>query len=190
MIPGLVGGPNGDEVTENDIVLFVPTTPGANTAGTFSFLFDGSDVDLVGSSEDIDALHVADDGTIFVSTIGTPAVGTLSGLRDEDVLMFVPSSMGSITAGSWSLFFDGSDVGMTSGGADTNALTLDAMGQMNFSTTGTLSAGGITAADEDIVRFSGTFGPPSSGVLSLLFDLSALGIAVDEDVDGLHYVGP
>ena len=58
-IPNLIGGPNGGEtITENDVVMFLPTSTGTNTAGQMWFIVDGDDIGLDSSAEDISGLWV------------------------------------------------------------------------------------------------------------------------------------
>ncbi len=184
-VPGLTGGPNGTTVEDRDIILFTPTSTGSTTAGSFSFYFDGSDVGLgTSSSEDIDALFEFPDGSLAISTLGNPSVPGLSGLADEDVLRFT-GTFGSLTSGTWTQFFDGSDVGLNGSSAG----DLDGIGWSDgttlvFSTQGDFTAG-ISWADEDVVRFAGTYGPATSGTASMQLDLSAIGIASTANVDDL-----
>ena len=106
---------------------------------------------------------------------------------DEDVRLFVPSALGASTAGTWSILFDGSDVGFGGVGAhDLDGITVD-NGELVFSTVGTYSAAGGAGDDEDISRFVGTFGTSTSGTATLVLDVSTLGIAAGEDVDSLTY---
>lgn len=186
-VPGLIGGPSGTTVEDRDLVIFSFTSSGANTAGSFSFVFDGSDVGLTTSSEDIDGVYEFPGGGLAISTLGNPSVTGVSG-ADEDILLFSATQYGSTTAGTWSHYFDGSDVGFsTSSSEDLNALTFENGVDLLFSCVGTWSAAGGGGADEDVGRFSGTFGAATSGSASLQLDLSALGISTAEDVDGLSY---
>lgn len=94
-----------------DIARFVPTSLGATTTGSFEVYFDGSDVALSTSGEKIDALARRADGKLLISVTGSAAVkngGTTIKAQDEDLLAFQPTSIGSNTAGTWSLAFDGS----------------------------------------------------------------------------------
>jgi len=187
-IPGLTGGPEGTTVREQDLVRFIPATLGASTSGSWEFYFDGSDVGLTTSGEDIDAVHVGAGGEIYISTIGNPGVSGWSGLRDEDVLIFNPTSLGAATAGTWDLLYDMSDVGYGSSGEDTGAITFDANGDLMLATAGNFSVTGATGSDEDIVTFLATSsGVNTSGASDLIYDLSTLGIATNEDVDGLFF---
>ena len=93
-----------------DIVEFTPTSLGSTTAGTFTWKFDGSDVGLTNTSEDVDAIYFLADGTLLVSTRSTFSVTGVSG-TDADLARFTATTWGSTTAGTWSWYLDGSDVG-------------------------------------------------------------------------------
>ncbi|MBT5737207.1 MAG: PKD domain-containing protein [Planctomycetes bacterium] len=184
-LPGLTGGPSGTTVEDSDLVLFTPTTTGSSSAGSWSFYLDGSDCALTTNGEDIDGVCYLDDGTLLISTLGTARGGGPTN-RDEDVMLFTPTSVGSASGGSWTTFFDGSDVGFSnSGGEDLNAISLDFDGSVLFSTQGTYSASGSSGADEDVSRFTGSFGSSTSGIAELIFDMSALGISTSADIDGI-----
>ena len=85
--------------------------------------FDGSDVGFDTTSENIDLLSLLPDGRLLISTTGNPSVPGLTTGKDEDVLAFTPTSTGSVTSGTWAIYFDGSDVGL----ADTNNEDVDAL---------------------------------------------------------------
>ena len=97
-------------VRASDIVRFIPTSTGDNTQGSFEWYLDGSDVGL-GSSEGIDAIGFTADGDLLVSIVNNFSVSGVRG-TDKDLLAFSASSLGSSTAGTWSLYFDGSDVSL------------------------------------------------------------------------------
>ena len=184
-VPGLIGGPSGTTVEDSDLLLYTPTTTGSNSSGSWTFYLDGSDCALTTNGEDIDGVCYLDDGTLLLSTLGTARGGGPTS-RDEDVMWFTPTSLGSASGGSWETFFDGSDVGFSnSGGEDLGAISLDFDGSLLFSTVGTYSASGASGDDEDVSRFTGTFGSATSGIAELLFDMSVLGISTSEDIDGL-----
>ncbi len=109
------------KVDDSDIVRFIPTQLGETTAGTFELYFDGSDVGLSAGNEDIDAFGFTPDGRLLISTYGRVEVPGVSA-RDEDLLVFTATSLGDNTQGTWELYFDGSDVDLTNGGEDVNAL--------------------------------------------------------------------
>ena len=168
-VPGISGG-----VDDSDIVIY--------QGGEWSLWFDGSDVDLTGNGEDVDAVEVLADGTILVSTEGQ---ATVSGIRawPEDMLAFTPESLGDDTVGTWAFHFDGSDVGLSGSNENVDAAAVDAAGSIDLSTRGALSVPGLTAADDDVAVFVPTsLGPDTAGSFSpdLLLDGSDLGLDAND----------
>jgi len=147
---GTVGALSFDD---SDILKFTATQLGTTTAGSFSLYFDGSDVGLSNNGEDIDALTILADGRLAISTTGRISANGASG-RDEDVFAFNATSLGANTAGSFSILFDGGDVGMSNSSEDIDALHISETNQFSLSTNGELAANGITSSDEDIVLFT------------------------------------
>jgi PKD repeat protein len=185
-VPGLTGGPSGTTAEDSDLILFTPVTTGATTSGSFSFLLDGSDLGLTTSNEDIDGVDEVP-GALRISTLGAFSVTGASG-EDEDVLNLANPVFGSASSGTWSLFFDGSDVGFSSTvDEDLDAIEFLPAGSLLFSTLGTYSAAGGAGESEDASTFTGTFGPTTSGTAALTLDLSALGISTAANVDGLAF---
>jgi hypothetical protein len=92
------GSVPGVSFAAEDILRFTPTSLGANTAGSWSFYADMSDVGITG-------------GNASASTGGTRLSAT-----NEDVFVFRPTALGSTTGGSYPspLFFDGSLYGLGS----------------------------------------------------------------------------
>ena len=115
-VPGLSG------TADEDLLVLTPTSLGATTSGTWAFYFDGSDVGLnTTADEDVDAAAVAGNGDIYLSTLGNFGVTGVSG-QDEDVFVCTPSSLGSTTRCTFSLFFDGTVHGL--GADDVDAIDL------------------------------------------------------------------
>ncbi|MGH7645052.1 MAG: PKD domain-containing protein, partial [Gemmatimonadales bacterium] len=169
---------------DSDILKFTATSLGATTAGTFSLYFDGSDVGLTSDdAEDIDAVELLADGRLLISTKGSPSVTGLSGLADEDILAFTPTSLGATTAGTWAIYFDGSDVGLSdSSDEDVDAVAVDASGRIYLSTLGNFSVTGVSGADEDVFVFTPTsLGSTTAGTYSptLFFDGDVYGVTGD-----------
>ncbi|MEO5888132.1 MAG: metallophosphoesterase, partial [Anaerolineales bacterium] len=102
---------NSLAVNPQDIVQFDASSLGSVTAGTFSMYFDGSDVGLDASGENIDSVSVLPDGRVLISTTGSTSVPGVTG-ADEDILAFTPTALGNVTSGTWAMYFDGSDVGL------------------------------------------------------------------------------
>jgi hypothetical protein len=167
-------------VDDSDIVRFDGTL-GAATSGTFSLYFDGSDVGLTATAHDLDAVELLTDGTILVSTAGAVTVPGVSAGRDEDLLAFTPTSLGDVTAGSFSMYFDGSDVSL--GAEDVDAAAVDASGNIYLSVIDVFAVPGVSGDDEDVFVFD----PTSTGGVTqgsylptLYFDGSAFGLAASD----------
>jgi hypothetical protein len=170
--------PNVGSVDDSDIVRFIPTSLGANTAGTFEMYFDGSDVGLTQSSEDVDAIDVLSDGRILISTTGNPSVPGLSGLADEDLLAFTPTSLGANTAGSWAIYFDGSDVGLTNTSEDVSGTWVATNGDIYLSTEGAFTVTGVSGDGADIFRcVPSSIGPNTACTFNMYWDGSANGLS-------------
>ena len=169
-VPGL------STVDDSDIVKFTASSLGDSTNGSFSWYFDGSDVGLTTNSEDIDGIDVMSDGRIMISTLGSASVPGAATARDEDILEFTPTSIGSNTSGSWSMHFDGSDV--IDASEDVDALSLDEGNLIYLSMFDAFTAGGISGADNDIIEFAiNQTGDTTTGTWQqLLFDASAFGV--------------
>jgi hypothetical protein len=179
-VPG-VGG-----IADEDIVLF--------NAGTWSLFFDGSDVGLGNNGgEDVDAFEILSDGSVVVSVIGaptaTPDVPGITGEADEDLLRCT-GTFGSATSCTWSMYFEGSDVGLsTNDGEDVDAADVSGSNVL-LSTLGSFGVSGLSGADEDVfVCNGGTRGSATTcGSFALFFDGSAFGLT--DDIDALDAVGP
>lgn len=178
-------------VDDSDIVRFVPTSTGSTTAGSFEWFFDGSDVGLSTNDEDVDAIGFASDGRLVVSTLGSFSVSGASG-ADEDLVAFAATSWGSVTAGTWSLYFDGSDVGLsTSSSEDVNGVWIDgASGDIYLTTVGAFSVSGASGDGSDVFACApGSLGASTTCTFGpgLYFDGSARGFA-GEIADALEIV--
>ena len=144
-LPGL------GKVDDSDILRFVPTSLGEDTSGTFEWYFDGSDVGLTKGGEDIDGLTVLEDGRLLISTTGNAYVkGVVA--KDEDMIIFTPTTLGANTSGSWELAFDGSDIGLKKGSEDINGISGDVSnGELFFTTFGYFQAQDVGGNGADIV---------------------------------------
>jgi len=168
-------------VDDSDIVRFDAVSLGTTTAGTFSLFFDGSLAGLTTNGEDVDAIDLLPDGRLIVSTFNGVSVPGLGGTwQDEDLLAFTPSSPGDYTSGTWSVYFDGSDVGLsTSASEDVDGVEIAANGDIYLTTLGDFSVNGVDGADEDIFACQS----PVTGVATvcsfssvLFFDGSLFGL--------------
>ncbi len=177
------GNVGGVSFADEDILAFDVDT------AVWSILLDGSDVGLSGAgARDVDAFHFLDDGSIILSFLGNTTIPDVGSVDDSDLVRFVPTSLGSSTAGSFEMYFDGSDVGLTRSGEDIDSVSVTASGDLLLSTLGSFSVPGVSGADEDILRFSpSSLGSSTSGSWSLEFDGSDVGLsdASSEDVSGV-----
>ncbi|MEM7307975.1 MAG: S8 family serine peptidase [Planctomycetota bacterium] len=114
----------GASGADEDLFIFSASSLGASTSGSFTRLFDGSDVGFGGNgAEDVTALHWSSSNEFYLSTLGTFSVSGLSG-PDEDVFLFTATSTGNTTAGSASAFYDATAAGIA-GNEDTRAVHID-----------------------------------------------------------------
>jgi uncharacterized protein YjiK len=142
---------NGITASPQDIVRFEATSLGNITAGTFSMYLDGSDVGLDTNAESLDSVSLLSDGRVLISTTGNPAVTGVTAGADEDILAFTPTTLGDVSSGTWSLYFDGSDVGLAdTSNEDIDALDTDSNGAIYLSTLGDFSVPSISGFDEDV----------------------------------------
>jgi hypothetical protein len=157
---------------DEDIVTYDLTT------GTWSMYFDGSDVGLSASSQEIDALHVNDDGTILLSLGAADTLPDVGAVDDFDILRFIPTSLGDITAGTYEFYLNGEDVGLA--GEDIDALGFDPNGDLVISLRGSYDLGTVKGGDEDMLILD------SGGSWQLYVDGSAVGLndASSEDING------
>lgn len=169
-------------VDDSDILRFTGAL-GATTTGTHDVWFDGSDVGLTTDQEDVDAMALLPDGDLLVSTLGAGSVPGVTVFQDEDLLRFTPSSLGPTTAGTWSMYFDGSDVGLsTSGDEDVDGVYVRD-GDLYLSTLGVFAAAsGATAVSGDSGDVFVCRTPVTGAATSCAFDA---GIHLDNAAIGL-----
>ena len=131
----------------------------------FDVIFDGSDLGLDIAS--VDAFDIVDNNVILMSFNRGVRIDGLGRVDDSDIVKFIATSLGEgSTAGSFEMVLDGSDIGLTRGSEDIDALTGLADGSILFSTSGRSSLlNGLRFADEDIIRYD-----PLSGESSLYID--------------------
>ena len=141
---------------------------------------------------DLDGLRVVQMSDLHVgSFIRLADVDRVVGLINSlspDLFVFT-GTLGTNTSGSFTRYFDGSDVGLGgSGSRDTDAAGLTSGGDLAISIVGNSTVGGIATADEDVLDFTGTFGNSTSGSFTMRLDLTALGIISTADVGSLHVI--
>lgn len=182
-------------IDDSDIVRFIPASLGANTAGSFQWYFDGSDVGLDTDSEDIDAIAVLPSGKLVVSLTGSGSVPEVTSVQDEDLITFTASDLGAGTAGTWALHFDGSDVELADGGddedvigawVDSNNIVDPDSSEIYLSAKGAFSVTGASGGGDDVFKCS----PSSTGTTTtcsyaFAWDGGGFGIPVGTVLDGI-----
>ncbi len=154
----------------------------------WTFLFDGSDV--LPANLDVDAFTFLDDHSLLLSFAQPGTIAGVGLIDDSDIVRFDASVFGANTAGSFSLYFDGSDVGLTANGEDIDALSRLADGRLVISTLGAFGVTGVAGRGEDLLAFSpGGLGANTSGTWALHFDGSDVGITSRMNVDGASLNG-
>src|SRR5262249_8472275 len=136
------------------------------------------------------------DGRLVLST--SDNVSVVGNTADVDLLAFTPTSLGANTAGSWELYFDGSDVGLAdSTSEDVDGLIVrpgavpGAMPTLYFSTLGKFTVPGLSGSDEDVFSFEpSSLGPDTAGSYGpgLALDGSLYGLAAF-GLDGISAEG-
>lgn len=172
--------PQVGTVLPHDVVEFIAGDVGTDTAGVFRLFLDGSDVGLSTSGEKLDGIALDKDGEILLSTAGNGNVPGLGAFADEDVIRLDAGSYSAATTGTWSMAFDGSDVGL--GGTDINSvwqsrsLTVDGY-PLYFSVLNNVGLVGLAFDDDDIAVCDWlTYGPNTScGSWSKVMNLAFLG---------------
>jgi len=164
----------GDE----DIIAF------DTASGTYSMFFDGSDV---GITTDIDAFAILTDSSVLMSFDKPTAVNGVGTVDNSDIVRFVPTQTGVTTAGTFELYFDGSDVGLTTKSENIDAIGLASDGSLILSTNGSFNVPGLTGKDVDLMQFSASsLGSTTSGTWSLFSSGSSLGLDKNsEDINGV-----
>jgi hypothetical protein len=153
----------------------------------FSMLFDGSDV---GISGDVNAIHIIDETSILLSFTNKLTLPVVGEVDDSDIVLFTATSLGSNTAGSFSLYFDGSDVGLTTNQEEIDAMTVLSDGRIIISTTGNVTVTGASGTDEDLIAFTpapDNSGDVTTGTWAMYFDGSDVELSEStEDTNGVY----
>ncbi len=153
------------KVDDSDIVKFMGTEMGETTEGSFEMFFDGSKFGLTEDMQDIDAVQLLDDDSLLISTIGTSIIVDGVATSDEDILRVQPKTDKNSPLGTWSVYFDGGDVGLyTFDTEDVNAVSLSPQGDIHLSTIGEVEV--KNSADGNVIGNNVsvlTFNPSSLG---------------------------
>lgn len=136
-----------------DGVAFEPADILRFESGHWFMHFDASDV---GITKNVSAFAI-DFSPILLSFSANQSIHNVGTVTPWDAVFFNPTRTGDHTAGSFSLAFDGSTVGLTTSGEKIDALE-SMLGGLAISTSGTMSVpkvggGTLKAQDEDALFF-------------------------------------
>ncbi|MFO0940014.1 MAG: putative Ig domain-containing protein [Pirellulales bacterium] len=164
----------------------------ANGSWFYELYLDGSDVGLSTGTEDVDGFAIRSNGDLLISTSGLVQVPGVNA-SGEDILVFRPQSLGSTTRGSWQLYVDGSDLGLSNWeGLDDFEELPD--GRLLISTDRTASVNGLSdVRSEDILALTITStGENTVGTFQYYFDGSDVALTsnssqenANEDVNAI-----
>jgi hypothetical protein len=154
-------GVAGDVVFADEDILFYDLG-----IGEWMMHFDGSDVGL--KETDIDAIHVMDDGSILMSFERDIILNGLGKVKDEDIVKFIPTTLGEETSGVFEKFFDGTQAGLQKDGEDVDAIGFTPDGRLVISTLATAivpktGGGHLQIGDEQLIVFNEGSAPGGNG---------------------------
>jgi hypothetical protein len=171
----------------------------------FSIVGNSNPPGVTGDAADGDANIFAWDGTSFsrvvdMSTLGVPLGANVDGLVMVDETHFYVSFTGNITlpgigqvqdedvayydgtTGTWSVYFDGTALGLTAVQQDIDAFDIVG-GVLYFSIVGNSNPPGVTGDPDDANIFSW-----NGAAFSRVVDITAVGVPAGANVDGLRVV--
>ncbi|MGH1489474.1 MAG: hypothetical protein ACRBK7_08805, partial [Acidimicrobiales bacterium] len=161
------------------------TTSGVVTATATASTMD-IDSPITNNTDTVDLTAVSpyENDVVYISLTSNSSVGGVS-YTQADILAYDRATQ------QWSLFFDGSDIGLT---------TLDGFNIVDFTPGATIIDFSMTAQrsigslglvdDADVVRFTGTTGTATSGTLSWIIDGTDLGLTTSaENIDVVAAIG-
>ncbi|MGH1491853.1 MAG: Ig-like domain-containing protein, partial [Acidimicrobiales bacterium] len=153
-----------------------------SVADTWAIAFDGSAAGVGGAN--VDGFSIGPSGDYLISFAGPTAVPGVTGtVDDSDVVTWDGTS--------FALLIDASDVGLTSGGEDIDAIATAGPSSFVVSTLGSSSVpktggGTLAARDEDLLELTtSSTGAVTAGNFVLDFDGSDVGLG-GEDIVGAH----
>ncbi|NND96717.1 MAG: cadherin-like domain-containing protein, partial [Pirellulaceae bacterium] len=178
MISAVTQGSNGTVTTDGTSVVY---DPGSGFTGTDTFTYTITDGDNESSTADVTVTVSPQSTTIIYVSSSTNGIVDGIPFQDADILAY------DTTTDSWSMYFDGSDVGL-GGLQDVDAIHIVNDTEIYLSLGRSANVPGLGRVDDsDVLRFTpNSLGDNTSGTFDLVFDGSDYGLTVDnEDVDAI-----
>ncbi len=190
-------------VKDEDVFVFKPDIPTDYSSGKFFMVIDGSDLNDL-DLKDIRGVSLVEQDTVVGDTILQPGTFLLADENlNEDLYQFIPTSVGTTTKGTESLFLQGQDIHISQDffgihliqrTTKLGDIILQA-GQILATLKGNDSSVGsnnIPTNHQDIFILNlTTTGSTTSGEATLLFDGSDVGLqSRAENLDGITINGP
>ena len=177
-----LNGPTGGTATFDDPNA-VDTNVTFSEFGTYTLQLTADDGEFSISDEVIiTTQEQAPDGRIIY--VSSTSSGNIDGIsfKDEDILTY------DTNTDTWSMYFDGSDVGVGAGGGDLYSFHINDDGSILFSTDRDITLPDVGAIEKsDIVRFIPTStGNNTTGSYELYFDASDVGFS-GENIDAIGF---
>jgi hypothetical protein len=158
----------GTSFKDGDLVTYDPAAASASTLLLESDVFN--------ADEDIDALHLYDDGRIVLSTATAASLAGLA-FDDDDLVEY------DATANTATLLFDGA--AHFSADENVDAVQMLDDGRFLLSTDSDATLGGLGFTDADVVLYD-----PLENKATRVYDGTTLTSAPDSDVDAVHDFRP
>ena len=139
----------------------------------YSRVLDASNLGIPasgGNNANVDGFDRVDANHFYMSFSGNTVLPVIGTVQDEDIVYF--------SAGTWSVYFDGTAAGLTAANQDIDAFNIVGS-TIYFSTVGNTNPPGVggTADDADIYSWVG-------GTFTRVWDATAAGLTGTANVDG------
>ncbi len=168
---GKVGGIN---FADEDILFFEFAT------GRWYELFDGSDVGL--SQSDIDAFELLADGSLLLSFNQDTRVPGLDKVKGQDIIKFVPTQLGTTTAGYFAWYLRGAEMGFPQKGQGMDAIAFAPDGRLVISPRNRVKLPGTSGEDEDLLVWNAG-GGSKTAAWAVYLDGSQIGLGDSSQED-------
>lgn len=169
-------------VDDSDIVRFVPTSTGADTAGALAWFLDGSTVGLTTAGEDIDAIAVSGTGEVLISTVGNLVAGPVRA-KPHDLV-----AVSGDTAQSLRLAFDASGELLQTSSEKVDGASFDAdSGALSLKTSGAFNVDGASGNRDDVFTCAAASTDPT--IAGCEFSMTVADL-VGRPVNGIHVGAP